>query len=46
MIQMLSPPARSEVKAIWRPSGDHFGCMSQATPEAMARASPPETGIT
>ncbi|WP_235562796.1 hypothetical protein [Brevundimonas sp. Root1423] len=46
MIQMLSPPPRSEVKAMWRPSGDHFGCISQATPDAMARASPPATGIT
>ena len=46
MIQILSPPARSDVKAMWRPSGDHFGCMSQATPEAMARASPPATGMT
>ncbi len=44
--QMLSPPPRSEVKAIWRPSGEYFGCMSQATPRAMTRASPPVIGIT
>jgi len=24
--QILSPPPRSEVKAIWRPSGEKRGC--------------------
>ena len=46
MIQILSPPSRSEVKAIFVPSGEYFGCMSQATPDAMARASPPPIGMT
>ncbi|MDT4866448.1 hypothetical protein D3C73_665130 [compost metagenome] len=46
MIHRLSPPPRSEVKAMERPSGEKRGCMSQATPEAMARASPPAIGIT
>ena len=46
MTHRLSPPPRSEVKAMERPSGEYLGCMSQATPEAMARASPPVIGMT
>ncbi|MNT12073.1 hypothetical protein D3C86_1522750 [compost metagenome] len=46
MTHRLSPPPRSEVKAMERPSGENLGCMSQATPEAMARASPPLIGMT
>ena len=32
MTQMLSPPARSLVKAIFVPSGEKRGCSSHATP--------------
>ena len=45
MIQMLSPPARSLVKAIHCPSGEKRGCMSQETPALIALASPPAAGI-
>ena len=46
MIQMLSPPERSEVNAIHLPSGEYRGCMSQGMPEVRGFASPPPAGIT
>ncbi len=45
MIQMLSPPDRSDVNAIHFPSGEYRGCMSHGMPEVSAFASPPPNGI-
>ena len=46
MIQILSPPPRSEVKAMRRPSGEKRGCTSQARPSAMRVGAPPPIGMT
>ena len=43
--QILSPPPRSEVKAISRPSGEKRGCMSKARPEVIRVGVPPAIGI-
>ncbi len=45
MIQILSPPARSEVKAIFDPSGENFGYISKGSPAAIRTGVPPEIGI-
>ena len=45
MIQILSPPPRSLVKAIFEPSGEKRGWMSQARPLVIALAVPPSIGI-
>jgi hypothetical protein len=45
MIQILSPPPRSEVKAMRRPSGEKRGCTSQARPSAIRVGVPPEIGM-
>ena len=45
MIQILSPPPRSEVKAICRPSGEKRGCTSNGRPLAIRVARPPAIGI-
>ncbi len=42
--QMLSPPPRSEVKAICRPSGEKRGWLSNGRPSAMRVARPPVIG--
>ena len=45
MIQMLSPPPRSEVKAMRLPSGEKRGCTSQARPSAIRVGVPPAIGM-
>ena len=45
IIQMLSPPPRSDVKAIRRPSGEKRGCTSHASPSAIRVGAPPSIGI-
>ena len=45
MVQMLSPPPRSLVKAMREPSGEKRGWNSHAMPDAMAVAFPPLTGM-
>jgi hypothetical protein len=45
MTQMLSPPERSLVKAIQRPSGEKRGCMFHVIPSVSCVAVPPSKGI-
>ena len=45
MIQMLSPPPRSEVNAMRAPSGEKRGSCSHAIPSAIRVGVPPATGI-
>ncbi len=44
MSQTFSMPPRSLVKAIVRPSGENSACESQAGPDVIRIAAPPEIG--